>query len=166
VQFPERVIEAEHLLGVYQPGAVESYPNHDEWMHVVNATTADRRGRGGGTGTYFEVEYTNGDVCDHSDVTDAAIIAGGAAAGGVIARASTVRFFCGKTYQLAVSEDSTCHYIVEVTIPALCNHPVFKEPIMKKQVVKCLPVDEDGVVEDDVSQENDESTASNHRAAG
>jgi Glucosidase II beta subunit-like protein len=133
-------------LGVYQPDAVESYPNHDEWMHVVNAT-ADRRGRGGGSGTYFEMEYTSGDVCDHSDVTDAAIIAGGTAggaAGGVIARASTVRFFCGKTYQLAVSEDSTCHYIVEVTIPALCNHTVFKEPIMKKQVVKCLPVNEDG----------------------
>jgi Glucosidase II beta subunit-like protein len=151
---------------VYQPDAVESYPNHDEWTHVVNATSPDRRGRGGGTGTYFEVEYTNGDVCDHSDVTDAAIIAGGAAggaAGGVIARASTVRFFCGKTYQLAVSEDSTCHYIVEVTVPALCNHTIFKEPIMKKQIVKCLPVDEDAVVEDDASQENEATASSNEQ---
>jgi hypothetical protein len=40
---------------------------------------------------------------------------------------------------MTVKEDSTCYYIVKVSIPALCTHPLFQAPISKKQVVKCLP---------------------------
>mmetsp|Transcript_29883 Transcript_29883/g.43509 ORF Transcript_29883/g.43509 Transcript_29883/m.43509 type:complete len:81 (-) Transcript_29883:265-507(-) len=57
-----------------------------------------------------------------------------------VERATTVRFSCGKNYEiLNVNEDSTCHYIFDVSVPDLCGHPLFKEPVIKTQVVKCLP---------------------------
>jgi hypothetical protein len=73
-------------------------------------------------------------------VTDAAIIAGSAGAGGIITRASSVRYYCGNSHSITVNEDSTCHYLVHVTVPELCKHPLFMAPLAKKQVVKCLPV--------------------------
>jgi hypothetical protein len=153
VHYTAKTVEAEHLLGLYREASVRSYPDDEEWKHVVNAT--GRRSRhGGGSGTYFEMAYTDGDVCDHSDVTGAAIVAGGTGQGGPLSRGSNVRFFCGKSYMLAVNEDSTCHYIVEVTVPDLCDHPLFKEPVLKKQIVKCLLVD-DGHAAQHVYDEGD-----------
>jgi hypothetical protein len=145
VHYTATTVEAEHLLGLYQEASVHSYPDDEEWRHVVNATGRSRHG--GGSGTYFEMTYTDGDICDHSDVTDAAVVAGGTGHGGPLSRGSTVRFFCGKSYLLAVNEDSTCHYVVEVTVPDLCDHPLFMEPILKKQIVKCCLVDNGHPVE-------------------
>ena len=137
--YATRVIESEHILGKYQKHATESSPDEDEWKSIVNATD---KASGGGNGAYYEVEYADGDICDNSDVTDAAIIAGGSGSGG-IARSSTVRYLCGNAFNVAVNEDSTCHYIVEVTVPDLCEHVLFRAPMMKKQVVKCLPIEDD-----------------------
>jgi hypothetical protein len=125
-------IETEHILGLYKIDIFASVPEDEEWKLVVNATVGD--------GTYFEVEYTEGDVCDHSDVTASAIVAGAASAGGV-ARSSSIRYYCGEKYELSVKEDSTCHYIVDVKVPALCKHPLFKLPVAKKQLIKCLPAE-------------------------
>lgn len=135
--FTSRVTESEHTLGLYDERTAEFYTKEDEWRHVVNATDVKKAKEG----TYFEVEYTNGAVCDDAEVTDSAVVAGGVKGG--IARASSVRFYCDDDYSLMVSEDSTCHYIVKVTLPELCSHPLFRVPVMKKQVVKCLPVEED-----------------------
>jgi hypothetical protein len=122
-------------------------------MNVVNATeigtgstSGVKKGRQkqlptklGGNGAYFFEEYTKGDVCDHEDVTDSAVKAGSFGEGG-IERATTVCYSCGTSLDMAVKEDSTCHYIVDISVPTLCDHPLFKAPISKRQVVKCLPV--------------------------
>jgi hypothetical protein len=133
-----RTVETEHILGQYDATTADAYPDED-WKFVVNATKIESKvAPGVGNGAYFELHYTNGDVCDHSDVTDSAIIAG--STGGIIARASSVRYYCGLSYAISVNEDSTCHYLVHVTVPELCKHPLFMAPLAKKQVVKCLPV--------------------------
>jgi Glucosidase II beta subunit-like protein len=139
-KFTTTVVESEHILGKYDATTAETVPDKEEWMLVVNATSGGKTW-GEGNGAYYEVEYTGGDICDHSDVTDAAIVAGSTSAGGGVERASTVRFFCGQAYDVAVNEDSTCHYVVQVKVPALCKHPLFRAPVVKKQVMKCLPVD-------------------------
>jgi hypothetical protein len=126
-------IETEHVLGRYKADIFAYVPDEEEWRLVVNSTE--------GEGAYVEIEYTDGDICDHPDVTDSAIVAGGASAGDV-ARSSSVRYSCSDTYSLTIKEDSTCHYIVDVRVPTLCNHPLFKVPVAKKQQVKCLPAEE------------------------
>jgi hypothetical protein len=129
----KKKIETEHVLGRYKADIFAYVPDDEEWRLVVNSTEGD--------GAYVEIEFTDGDICDHPDVTDSAIVAGGASAGGV-ARSSSVRYYCSDRYALAIKEDSTCHYIVDVKVPALCNHPLFKVPVAKKQQVKCLPAED------------------------
>lgn len=145
--------------------SVDDYPNEDEHKHVVNATgvgsSADlgaglRKGAAagsssraqnsgsknepGGNGAVYIQEYKHGEVCDHEDVAES-VIKGGNVVHGSVERASSVRFSCGKKWELIdIKEDSTCHYILDVTVPELCRHALFKAPVMKMQVVKCLPV--------------------------
>eukprot|EP00980_Cylindrotheca_fusiformis_P014951 scaffold4095_cov117-Cylindrotheca_fusiformis.AAC.8 len=139
---PRTEIESEHLLGIYNDED-DLVTKEDEWKHVVNQTKTGSSAKTGksrlGNGAYYAQEYIFGDVCDHEDVTDSAIKAGEFGEGG-IERATTVKYACGKQLEMNVKEDSTCHYIVDVTIPALCGHPFFKAPVSKRQVVKCLPV--------------------------
>ena len=123
-----KTVEAEHSLGEYQ-GLLE----HEEDF-VVNATALN-------DGPYFQVEYTGGSICDHTDVTGAAIVAGSSGTEPVM-RASSVRYRCGEVVDMNVHEDHTCHYIVDVRIPELCAHPVFRTPVEKKKIYKCLEVDE------------------------
>jgi len=149
---PARFIETEHVLGEYSE-ILDEFPDEEEANYVVNhakghegSATADAIARTAGsrsrTGAYFVQEYTSGDVCDDSDVTESAIKSGNVGEGDVH-RATTVRYFCGNGYQLLnVNEDSTCHYIVDVAVQDLCDHPLFKTPIPKKTVVKCLPADD------------------------
>ena len=136
--YSARTVEADHNLGNYQSSTFADILPEDEWKKVANATDK----KGGVKKPYFELEYVGGDVCDHSDVTDAAIVAGGSTQEGVISRASSVRYQCGDNYDISVSEDSTCHYIVWVELPDLCKHPLFIQPVSKKQVMKCLYVPE------------------------
>ena len=144
-----RVPESVHMLGYYSKDDLEGFPNEEEILHVTNPSSDEDIGTSkknaamkDSGGAFFEQEYTGGDLCDHSDVTDAAVVAGNVGEGG-IKRATTVRYFCGEEFFITrVNEDSTCHYIVHITIPDLCEHPLFKTPVVKKQVVKCLPVDE------------------------
>ena len=131
-----RAIETDHNLGLPQTNIFQAIVPEDEWKFVVNST--DKNGL---KKSYFELEYTNGDICDDDDVRDSAIVAGNSGAQG-LARSSSVRYFCGETYDIKVNEDSTCHYVVNVVLPDLCRHPIFKTPVSKKQLFKCLPVDE------------------------
>jgi protein OS-9 len=148
------VVETEHLLGVYNgTGTVlsvssssstkgssndkskkdeDSYPDLDEIKHMENPKSSIAA---------FVVEYVNGDMCDNSeDVKDESLKR--------IARATTVKFSCGKAYELKrVNEDSTCHYVFHVSVPELCRHPLFVAPVVKEQVVKCLPVVNDMLLE-------------------
>jgi Glucosidase II beta subunit-like protein len=133
-----RVVETEHSLGKYNGELAEAVPDEEEWKLVVNATSGGKS-FGDGNGAYYQAEYTGGDVCDHSDVTDSAVVAGSTGSRG-LQRSSTARFYCGQRYDVQVSEDHTCHYIVEVKVPELCRHPLFRAPVSKKQVMKCLPV--------------------------
>lgn len=138
---PRTQIETEYILGLYDTEN-DLITKESEWKHVVNETKTGASARspsGGGNGAYYSQDYIFGDVCDHVDVTDSAIKAGEFGEGG-IERATTVKYSCGNQLEMNVKEDSTCHYIVDVTIPALCGHPFFKAPVSKRQVVKCLPV--------------------------
>ncbi|KAL7473876.1 hypothetical protein ACHAXS_014336 [Conticribra weissflogii] len=141
-------IESEHLLGLYSGSGndVEDYPDDEEHLHVINATSSNidlsiggrnpnsifenfnkqNNDQGpGGNGAVFVQEYFHGDVCDHESVE----------------RSSTVRFSCGKTWDIVnIKEDQTCHYVLDVTVPELCKHPLFKAAVTKTQVVKCLPL--------------------------
>jgi len=134
-----------YFLGYYSE-ELDNYPPEDEWKYITNTTLPTSVGDGapspdGGKGTvaaYFSQEYLNGDICDNdADVTDAAIKAGTARREHT-KRASSVRFACGPSFMIYVNEDHTCHYIVDVTVPALCHHPAFKIPVAKKRIVKCL----------------------------
>jgi len=162
-------ISTEHLLGMFKNSGnnVEDYPPEDEHLHVFNATSGassaadkdigNRKGSGqakyrggegmptnkkqpGGNGAVYVQEYNHGDVCDHEDVAES-VIKGGNVVQGAVERSSTVRFSCGKHPELVdIKEDSTCHYILDVTLPELCQHALFQAPVTKTQVVKCLPV--------------------------
>ena len=144
-------VVTEHYLGRYKAEDHEEVTKENEWEHVVNATTStstlstNHKAQGtpspsaGGNGAYYVQEYTKGDVCDQVDVTDSAIKAGEFGEGG-IERAITVRYSCNSEISVTVKEDSTCHYVIDVTVPTLCHHPLFKAPVSKRQVVKCLPV--------------------------
>jgi len=147
--------EDEHKLGVYDPLTVESYPDSEEADYVINATSnldhksdvkpkqkvfppsaaagkSSSSAQAGGNGAVYVQEYYHGMVCMDEDVR--VFVNNG------VERATTVRFSCGKNYEiLNVKEDSTCHYIFDVSVPDLCGHPLFKEPVIKTQVVKCLP---------------------------
>jgi len=156
----------EHFLGRFTPEDHKGVTEENEWEHVINATTSTPSGgskfetplkssnennkknrksqngpstSAGGNGAYYFQEYTRGDVCDHEDVTDSAIKAGEFGEGG-IERAITVRYSCNSDLTISVREDSTCHYVVDITVPTLCHHPLFKAPIPKRRVVKCLPI--------------------------
>ena len=165
--FAKQVIDTEHLLGKYanSGNSISDYPNEDEHLHVINATgsTTELQGMGnpqgkrkqkkqidgapgkngkqpGGNGAVYVQEYSHGDVCDHEDVAES-VIKGGNVVHGSVERSSTVRFSCGKRWEMIdIKEDSTCHYVVDVTVPELCQHKLFKAPVTKTQVVKCLPV--------------------------
>jgi Glucosidase II beta subunit-like protein len=147
VKIVSKVVESEHILGRYDASAEKlSILDDEEWKLVVNASSSGSGAGnvfGDGNGAYYEIEYTGGDICDHTDVTDAAIVAGSAArGGGGVERTSSVRFYCGESYDVSVYEDSTCHYIVQVKVPALCKHRLFRAPLAKKQVIKCILADD------------------------
>ena len=139
------IVETEHYLGRYHATDHEKVTRDDEWKNMVNVTVGFGGGNGGsssstsknglglgGNGAYYFQEYTDGDACINEDVEDSAAYG--------MKRATTVRYYCGTTLQMTVKEDSTCHYVVDITVPALCAHPLFKAPISKRQVVKCLPL--------------------------
>lgn len=158
-----QIIETEHQLGVYANSGndITDYPNDDEHLHVVNATGANKADWGvgrrkgptthigepsknerqrGGNGAVYVQEYSHGDTCDQEDVAES-VIKGGNVIHGSVERSSTVRFSCGKRSELiGIKEDSTCHYILDVTVPELCQHELFRAPVTKTHVVKCLPV--------------------------
>jgi Glucosidase II beta subunit-like protein len=141
-----KVIETEHILGLYDATTEHTeISDLEEWRLVVNVTSVGMSSGswGEGNGAYYEIEYTGGEVCDHTDVTDSAVVAGSTTGvGGIVARSSSVRYFCGEMYDISVHEDSTCHYIVQVKVPALCHHRLFRAPSAKKQVIKCLRIEE------------------------
>lgn len=139
-------LDTDHILGKYFAVDHEKVRKEEEWKHISGGSNARKSSghKNAGNGepsdsntVYYVQEYTKGDVCDNEDVTDSAIKAGEIGEGR-IERATTVRYACGNVMEMNVKEDTTCHYIVDVTIPALCGHPLFKAPVSNKQVVKCL----------------------------
>merc|ERR1712194_112590 len=137
--------DSEHLLGRF-----EDYPPEDEHLHVVNATnTADtdmgprkNKKQPEGNGAIYVQEYNHGDVCNHEEVAKS-VIKGRNDLRGAVERSSTIWFSCGERWELVdIKEDSTCHYILDVTVAELCQHELFKasDAQTKTQVVKCLPV--------------------------
>ena len=127
------VRDSEHVLGLFDPTSTTGMTKATEWQYVVNVTTSTTDDSWGeGNGAYFPVEYTGGTVCDDADVTEHGMTA--------IERSSTVRYYCGELFDFDIREDTTCHYVVDVKVPGLCVHPLFRAPVVHQQVMKCLPV--------------------------
>ena len=151
----KKAATAEFMLGKYS-SALDEFDDDLELDYVVNATDEgsligmdssgggvssskdkkagnnNKKNTNRGNGAYFSQEYTDGTVCENDETLKEKT-------GGII-RSTTVRYFCGPRKELAsVNEDSTCHYELDVTLPELCQHPLFRAPVMKKRVVKCLP---------------------------
>ena len=94
---------------------------------------------GSTTDCVFVQEYTNGEVCEHPDVTDS-IMKGNLI--GSVERSTTIRYSCGSTLEIQrVQEDTSCHYVMDITVPELCHHPNFQTPHVETNVVKCIPID-------------------------
>jgi hypothetical protein len=127
----------QYLLGYYNI-SMDPLSGPEEWRRIVNKTNAWLEGSHGsvargGNGAYFEAEYTNGEMCVLENPSDGDLA--------TMERASTVRLSCDSALKVSVREDRTCHYIVEVKIPYLCQHPLFKPALTRKSLVKCLRVD-------------------------
>lgn len=158
--FAKQIPEVDHSLGAYlnSGNSITDYPNEEEHLHVLNASgtghadweighrkgpitqngglTKNEKQPGRNNGAMFVQEYAHGEDCDHEDVADSVV-----KGGNVVERSTTVRFSCGKRLELIdIKEDSTCHYIFDVTVPELCHHELFRAVATKTQVVKCLPV--------------------------
>jgi len=162
--FTKQIPEVDNSLGVYlnSGNSITDYPNEEEHLHVLNAKgsghadweighrkgsithngrlTNNDKHPGRNNGAMFVQEYAHGEDCDHEDVAES-VVKGGNVVHGSVERSTTVRFSCGKRLELIdIKEDSTCHYIFDVTVPELCHHELFRAVVTKTQVVKCLPV--------------------------
>ncbi len=122
-------------------------PNNTDWpIGRRKGLTAHGGGshkdekRSDGNGAIYVQEYAHGEVCNHKDVADAVVKGKNVERGGV-ERSSTVRFSCGNRLELVkVEEDRTCHYVLDVTVPELRGHRLFRAKATRMQVVKRLPV--------------------------
>jgi Glucosidase II beta subunit-like protein len=130
--------DTQYLLGYYNI-SMDPLSEPEEWKRIVNKTS-DALLEGwhasvahGGNGAYFELEYTNGEMCVLESQSAGELA--------TMERASTVRLSCASALTVSVHEDNTCHYIVEVKIPYLCQHPLFKAALTRRRVMKCLRVD-------------------------
>jgi len=134
-----KVIDKQYYLGSFVVG---SDIDENEEDHIINVADlqSDKSNFVEGNGAIFVEEYIGGTSCGGKDVDDSVIEGNVGAAG--IARSSTIRYFCGKRLELTdVTEDRTCHYIVDVSVPDLCQHPLFQiSEESHGQVVKCLPI--------------------------
>ena len=105
-----------------------------EQDHIINPSkTLAEIPHAEGNGAYFVEEYQYGTPCSGDDVD--MDIRG-------VERSSTVRYFCGPKLELVeIKEDRTCHYIVDISVPDLCDNQHFLVTNdVKGQVVKCLPL--------------------------
>ena len=139
IRYHRKVIDKQYYLGSFVVG---SDIDENEEDHIINVADlqSDKSNFVEGNGAIFVEEYVGGTSCGGKDVDDSVIEGNVGAAG--IARSSTIRYFCGKRLELTdVTEDRTCHYIVDVSVPDLCQHPLFQiSEESHGQIVKCLPI--------------------------
>lgn len=108
------VLTAEYLLGVYDPDSADTDTSQGEASDV-------------NSGRYVKESYTQGDACD---------LTGGK-------RQTEVRYVCsegGQESVLSIKEPSTCHYVLTVAVPGLCQLPIFKAKAELVTQIVCHPV--------------------------
>jgi len=134
--------DTQHLLGFYKAGDVDQLGKSYEWEHVVNVTDEfgqNRQGlERGGNGSYLEVEYPKGELCLLEDAK-----ASDTSRETNMERSVSVRYSCALDFSVSVQEDSTCHYVAEITLPPLCRHPLFRPLVQKQRSIKCLPIEDE-----------------------
>eukprot|EP00816_Leptocylindrus_hargravesii_P004398 CAMPEP_0196813612 /NCGR_PEP_ID=MMETSP1362-20130617/37897_1 /TAXON_ID=163516 /ORGANISM="Leptocylindrus danicus, Strain CCMP1856" /LENGTH=584 /DNA_ID=CAMNT_0042189929 /DNA_START=52 /DNA_END=1806 /DNA_ORIENTATION=+ len=138
---PQVVIDKQHTLGLYIQNLDD---NEDEIRQLVKVDLPNSSSSSDSLrtkkGLAFLQEYKSGDLCVGKDVDDT-VIKGGVVGSETIERSASVRYFCGTSFGIAdVSEDHTCHYVIDVSVPDLCTHSLFRTQKKEGQVVKCLPV--------------------------
>ncbi|CAN0255268.1 unnamed protein product [Discosporangium mesarthrocarpum] len=106
------VIEAEYSLGRFDPTKLPE----DEGELLRRAWDREE--------ISIVLEYTGGTECPLAGVH----------------RAATVELTCGpRDSFVKITEDRTCHYIIQATSPILCRHPALATPPPPTRVVECLP---------------------------
>jgi len=145
-------IDQEYKLGLYNEEKLDGFSIDKEIKYVVqqqddnvssnqfsvekSRTSLDISDTGDMSPHYVQ-EYSDGDVCADKDTTLS--IQRGSFSGEKIERSTTVRFFCGNDRDIVrVNEDSSCHYVMDITVPELCSHKYFKVPLLTTQIVKCI----------------------------
>lgn len=87
--------------------------------------------------SHYSQEYGGGDFCDVKNTR--VFLQNGYFQEKRLRRSTTVRFFCGNSKDITrVNEDSSCHYIIDITVPELCSHKYFRVPELSTQIIKCV----------------------------
>lgn len=106
----KEVLSSEYSLGVYEGEPAET----DTMQGSIGEANS---------GKYVKQLYTQGDACDLTGQT----------------RQTEVRYSCGEGGQeaiLSIKEPSTCHYVLNVAVPGLCQMPTFRQdPELVTQIV-------------------------------
>lgn len=107
------VLTSEYLLGLYEAESAET--------DTVKAEATESHGQ------YVKQTYLHGDACDLTGST----------------RQTEVRYTCGEGGQEAIvsmKEPSTCHYMLTVAVPGLCQLPTFHQEAEPITHITCKPV--------------------------
>lgn len=128
-----QVIDKQYTLGSFDAGEDRNLKKNYEDNVIVPSFSSPSDIKSEENGAYFWEEYEHGTPCTGDDVDSE---------DQGVERSSTIRYFCGSKLEfLEVKEDRTCHYIVDISVPDLCHHPLFQvDDRVQGQVVKCLPV--------------------------
>ncbi|KAL0033988.1 hypothetical protein WJX79_001529 [Trebouxia sp. C0005] len=110
----KEVLSSEYSLGVYEGGPAET--------DTVQGSVSEAN-----SGKYVKQLYTHGDACDLTGQT----------------RQTEVRYSCGEGGQeaiLSIKEPSTCHYVLTVAVPGLCQMPSFRQEAEPVTQIVCKAI--------------------------
>lgn len=110
----KEVLSSEYSLGVYEGEPAET----DTMQGSMGEANS---------GKYVKQLYTHGDACDLTGQT----------------RQTEVRYSCGEGGQeaiLSIKEPSTCHYVLNVAVPGLCQMSTFRQEAELVTQIVCKAV--------------------------
>ncbi|DBA74954.1 TPA: hypothetical protein ACH3X1_010300 [Trebouxia sp. C0004] len=110
----KEVLSSEYSLGVYEGEPAET--------DIMQGSVSEAN-----NGKYVKQLYTQGDACDLTGQT----------------RQTEVRYSCGKGGQeaiLSIKEPSTCHYVLNMAVPGLCQMPTFQQQAEPVTQIVCKAI--------------------------
>lgn len=116
----------EYYLGKIDKTKLEAMKEKDETDKEGEAKKYPQKKIDGNNMAYFEMEMTDGTLCDLNNEP----------------RTTKVLYVCyahGKNEIYSLKETSTCNYEVIILTPTLCGHPLFKGQEASNNKIKCVP---------------------------